>query len=55
MEEPLYGFIIEVTVSENQTCQISPSSENSIIQQCQLLGDDEENEIDIDSGQFTLL
>ena len=27
----------------------------TIIQQCQLLGDDEENEIDIDSGKFTLL
>ena len=51
MDEPLYGFIVEVTVSENQTCQISPSSEENIMQQCQLLRDDNENDIEIDSEE----
>ena len=51
MDEPLYGFIVEVTVSQNQTCQISPSSEENIMQQCQLLGDDNENDIEIDSEE----
>ena len=49
MEEPLYGFVVEVTVSENQTCQISPSSENNSMPQCQLLGQDF-SENDIRSG-----
>ena len=40
MEEPLYGFVVEVTVSENQTCEISPTSENNSMPQCQLLGQD---------------
>ena len=50
MEEPLYGFVVEVTVSENQTCQISPTSENNSMPQCQLLGQDLSNENDIRSG-----
>ena len=50
MEEPLYGFVVEVTVSENQTCQISPSSENNSMPQCQLLGQDLSIENDIPSG-----
>ena len=52
MDEPLYGFIVEVTVSENQTCQISPSSEENIMQQCQLLRDDNENDIANVKGLF---
>ena len=52
MEEPLYGFIVEVTVSENQTCQILPSSDDNDIPQCQLLSDDSENENEINSGMF---
>ena len=50
MEEPLYGFVVEVTTSENQTCQISPTSENNSMPQCQLLGQDSSNENDILSG-----
>ena len=50
MEEPLYGFVVEVTVSENQTCQISPNSENDSMPQCQLLGQDSFNENNIPSG-----
>ena len=55
MEEPLYGFIVEVTVSENQTCQILPSSDDNAIPLCQLLSDDAENENEIDIGMFTSL
>ena len=55
MEEPLYGFIVEVTVSENQTCQILPSSDDNAIPLCQLLSDDAKNENEIDIGMFTSL
>ena len=41
MDEPLYGFIVEVTVSENQTCQIFMSSDENNIPQCQLFREDE--------------
>ena len=41
MEEPLYGFIVEVTVSENQTCQVFMSSDENNIPQCQLFREDE--------------
>ena len=41
MDEPLYGFIVEVTVSENQTCQVFMSSEDINIPQCQLFREDE--------------
>ena len=50
MEEPLYGFIVEVTVAENQTCQILPSLEDDNTPQCELLRDDVENENEIDTG-----
>ena len=50
MEEPLYGFVVEVTVSENQTCEISPTSENNSMPQCQLLGEDSFGENDFPSG-----
>ena len=53
MDEPLYGFIVEVTVSENQTCQVFMSSEDINIPQCQLFGEDDEEESEIVSGMST--
>ena len=53
MEEPLYGFIVEVTVSENQTCQISLASEDNNISQCQLFREGDEDEKEIISGMST--
>ena len=52
MQEPLYGFIVEVTVSENQTCQIMPPTESNPLPQCQIFSDeDSENEIDATIGE----
>ena len=52
MQEPLYGFIVEVTVSENQTCQIMPPTESNPLPQCQIFSDeDSENEIDATFGK----
>ena len=39
MEEPLYGFIMEVTVSKNQTCLISAALANSGVSLCELFGE----------------
>ena len=50
MEEPLYGFIVEVTVSENQTCQVFMSSEDLNIPQCQLFREDDEEGKEIAAG-----
>ena len=50
MDEPLYGFIVEVTVSENQTCQILPSPEDDAIPLCQLLSDGADIENEINTG-----
>ena len=46
MEETLYGFIMEVTVSENQTCLISAASANSTVPQCELFGETTLNEVE---------
>ena len=52
MEEPLYGFVVEVTVSENQTCQILPPNENNTQPQCQIFSDEDiVNEIDAMFGK----
>ena len=49
MEEPLYGFIVEVTVSENETCSISDFGGSSL-PQCQIL---QEDNLDYDTGSGT--
>ena len=53
MDEPLYGFIVEVTVSENQTCQVFMSSDEKNIPQCQLFREDDEDGKEIVSGMST--
>ena len=50
MEEPLYGFIVEVTVSENETCQVFTSSGDINVPQCQLFKEDDEEERKIALG-----
>ena len=56
MQEPLYGFIVEVTVSENQTCQIMPPTESNTLPQCQIFSDeDSENEIDATFGKKQMI
>ena len=56
MQEPLYGFIVEVTVSENQTCQIMPPTESNPLPQCQIFSEEEsENEIDATFGKKQMI
>ena len=42
----MYGFSVEVTVSENQTCLISASSANSAVPQCESFGETTLNEVE---------
>ena len=53
MDEPLYGFIVEVTVSENQTCQVFMSPDENNIPQCQLFREDDQEERESVTGMFS--